>query len=427
MRAMVLSRWARLIGALAFSLGACTPSPAPPTAALPVTAPPVLPSTLVPPTATAAPTIVTIWLPPLLAPDVATPAGALLADRLESFEGSHPGVKLAVRTKETSGPSGLLETLRTASVVARVSLPHLIALGPGELSAAADETLIVAYPGPLPPPEEADWYSFALQSAAVGDVRYGVPSAAQTEILEYEIASYSRAPTDWAAIVGGPAPFLFPAADPHAAFTLAEYLSGGAQLTQADGSPAIDPGALEEVLMFYGSAYSAGVLPLTSRQYESSAATAALFGERRAASAVAPLETWMRAPRSGASASPLPTRDGTGIAVARTWSWCLVTEDAAIQPIVVELVEWLSEPEFLGEWTYALGSLPPNAAALGAWPAGAPATLVNQLVRVAQPMPPRRITDVVGPVLRKAVDAVLSGALTPQTAALQASTEVAGP
>jgi hypothetical protein len=135
----------------------------------------------------------------------------------------------------------------------------------------------------------------------------------------------------------------------------------------------------------------------------------------------------MQAPRSGSSASALPTRDGNGIAVARTWSWCLVTEDAAIQPIVVELVEWLSEPEFLGEWTYALGSLPPNAAALEVWPAGAAATLVNQLVRVAQPMPPRRITDIVGPALRKSVDAVLSGALTPQTAALQASTEVAGP
>jgi hypothetical protein len=52
---------------------------------------------------------------------------------------------------------------------------------------------------------------------------------------------------------------------------------------------------------------------------------------------------------------------------------------------------------------------------------------VQQLVSVARPVPARQITELVGPALRKAVDAVLSGAMTPQTAALQASTEVAGP
>ena len=86
-----------------------------------------------------------------------------------------------------------------------------------------------------------------------------------------------------------------------------------------------------------------------------------------------------------------------------------------------------SDPGFLGPWTYALGSLPPNAVALEAWPAGPSTTLVQQLVSVARPVPPRQITELVGPALRKAVDEVLSGAMTPQTAALQASTEVAGP
>ena len=59
-----------------------------------------MPSTLTPPTGTPAPTIVTLWVPPFLAPDANTDAGALLAVRLEAFETIHPGVKLAVRTKE---------------------------------------------------------------------------------------------------------------------------------------------------------------------------------------------------------------------------------------------------------------------------------------------------------------------------------------
>ena len=424
---MIRTRWARLISALAFSLAGCTPNAAAPTATIAATAPPILPSTLTPATATASPTILTVWVPPFLAPEPASEAGALLAERLEAFEASHPGLKVAVRTKETAGASGLLETLRAASVVAPASLPHLIALSPGELSAAAEGELIVRYPGALPAPGESEWYPFALDSASLEGVRYGVPSAAQTEVLVYETGGYARAPSDWSAIVGGPAPFLFPAADPLAAFTLAEYLAAGGQLALADGQPAIDPAALEQVLMFYGSAYSAGVLPLTSRQYETSALTADLFQQGRAASAVAPLETWMASPRAGAAAAALPTRDGNGVVLARTWSWTLVTNETDLQADAIALVEWLSEPDFLGPWTHALGSLPPNAAALETWPSGPAATLVNQLVHVAQPTPPRRISDVVGPALRKSVDAVLSGALTPQTAALQASTEVASP
>jgi ABC-type glycerol-3-phosphate transport system substrate-binding protein len=245
--------------------------------------------------------------------------------------------------------------------------------------------------------------------------------------LVYDLASYARAPADWAAVVGGPAPFLFPAADPRAAFTLAQYLAAGGQLTQSQGKPAIDPAALEEILTFYGSAYSAGVLPLISRQYETASQTESLFAERRAASAVAPLLDWMEDPRPGSAATALPTRDGAGVTLVRTWTWSLVSKDPDKQTIVVALIEWLSDPTFLGPWTYALGGLPPNAAALQAWPAGAPAILVNQLVQVARPLPPRQITEVVGPAMRKAVDAVLTGALTPQTAALQASTEVAGP
>jgi ABC-type glycerol-3-phosphate transport system substrate-binding protein len=425
MRAMIRTRWARLAGALTFSLAACTSAPPTNTPTAAPTTPPIVPSTLAPPTGTPTPTVLTVWLPPFLAPTESTRAGTLFAARLAAFESRHPGVTVAVRTKQVEGSAGLLETLDAASSVAPASLPDLIALGPGEVTAAAESELIVPYSGALPPPDEGAWYAFALESATVGGVRYGVPTAGEAEVLVYDPALYARAPANWAAIVGGPAPFVFPAADPRAAFTLAQYLAAGGELVGPQAHPAIDPAVLEEVLTFYGSAYSAGVLPLTSRQYDTSDETEATFTERRAASAVAPLAYWMANPRPGAAAVALPTRDGAGIVLAHAWSWSLVTED--LRPLAVELVEWMSEPEFLGEWTYALGSLPPNAAALDTWPSGAPATLVNQLVQVARPMPPRRITDAVGPPIRKAVDAVLTGALTPQTAALQASTEVAGP
>jgi hypothetical protein len=423
---MSLRLWARLVGALAFSLGACTSTPtASPTASS--TAPPVLPSTLAPASATPPPTVISLWLPPFLAPDRSSESGALLQARLSDFEASHPRVRLIVRIKELEGPSGLLETLLLASDAAPAALPDLIILRAGDLMAAADEERIVPYPAPLPSPDAEAWYEFALESSQVDATRYGVPSPSQTDVLVYDRQALRRPPTSWSDVLGSPAPFLFPAADLQAAFTLAQYLALDGQLTQPEGSPAIDPAALEAVLKFYGSAYNAGTLPLTSRQYQSSAQTWTAFEERRATSAVAPLEAWMASSLEDAAASALPTRHGSGIALATTWSWAVVTRDAERQAITVELIEWLSEPAFLGPWTHALGALPPNNAALDVWPEGPATDLTNQLVLIARPMPFGEVIDAVGPAMWKAVDAVLSGGLAPQAAALQAATDVAEP
>jgi len=423
---MWLQRRARLAGALAVFLVGCTPAAPSPTPSATPSPPPVVPSTLTSPSATPSPDLITVWVPPFLEASSSTTAGALLADRLAQFEADQPGVRVQLRLKETSGPAGLLESLRAATAVAPAALPDLIALTASDLATAADEGLVDAYPAGLPP-QTTSWLSFAVEGASPAGVLYGVPLAAQTDVIVYDVPSFARAPADWSDLIGGPAPFLFPAADPRASFTLAQYLALGGQLTQADGSPALDPSVLEEVLTFYGSAYNAGVLPLTSRQYESSAQTWSAFQQRRAASAVAPLEAWLADPLSGASAAPLPTRDGAGVTVATTWTWAVVTRDPETQSVLVELVEWLSDPEFTGPWTHSLRRMPVQAAALAAWPDGPARLLVQQLAAVARAAPPQTLLDVVGPPTRRAVDAVLSGAQPPQAAALTASMEVVAP
>ena len=424
---MSLRRWARLAGALAFSLGGCTPVAATPSPTASVSPPPIVPSTLAPPSATPPPTVITVWLPQFQAPDSTSESGALLQERLAAYEVAHPRVKLVVRTKDQEGSSGLLETLRLASAAAPDALPDLISLRAGDLAAAAEEGAILIYPAPLPPPEAGSWYGFALESSHIDGTRYGVPSSSQTDVLVYDRTVLGRAPSSWSEVLASPAPFLFSAGDSQAAFTLAQYLTLDGQLEQPGGSPTIDPAALEEVLKFYGSAYNAGTLPLISRQYQNSAQTWGAFEERRATSAVAPLEGWMTNSTEAAAAGPLPTRDGSGIALTTTWSWAVVTRDAERQATVIDLVEWLSEPSFLGPWTHALGALPPNSAALESWPQGAATVLANQLVQIARPMPFGEVIAAVGPAVRKAVDAVLSGELAPQAAALRASTEVAAP
>ncbi len=420
-------QWARLAGALAVLLSGCSPGTPSPTATVTATAPPIVPSTLSPTTPTPSPIILTLWLPPSLAPTNSTAAGALLANRVAEFEAAHPSLHLEIRLRDASGPAGLLERLRLAAAAAPATLPDLIALDPASLSLAALEELVQPYPGALPPPAETGWFPFALAPGEPDEPRYGIPVAAQTWVLAYNRDRLRRTPASWSDLVGSDGPFLFPAADPRAVFVLSQYLALQGELTHSDGSPAIDPAVLEEVLTFIGSAYNAGTLPLTSRQYDRASQTWTALLEGQAASAMAPLASWMAQGSEAIPARSLPTRSGAGIALTETWSWALVTDDPERQAIAVELVEWLSQPAFLGAWTRALGWLPPNNAALETWRADRAATLVRQLTLVAKPLPSGSILDEVGPAMRSAVDSVLTGSLTPQNAALQASTEVGGP
>jgi ABC-type glycerol-3-phosphate transport system substrate-binding protein len=424
---MSLRSRARLAGALAIFLAGCTSGTVTPFPTATSTAPPIVPSTPSPSTPTPAPLVFTLWLPPAFAPGDSTAAGSLLAARLAEFETAHAGLRLEVRLRDASGPAGLLETLRLSGAVAPAAQPDLIALDSGSLAAAAAEGLVRPYVGDLPEPEQARWYGFALESTAVGGVRYGIPAASQAWVLAYNRDLFSRPPAFWSDVVGSSGPFLFPAADPRSVFVLAQYLSLGGVLEQPDGSAAIDPATLEEVLTFIGSAYNAGILPLTTRQYDRSTQTWTALLEGHAASAMAPLSAWMGQGSEALPARALPTRSGMGTTLADTWSWALVTTDDERQAIAVELIEWLSRPDFLGPWTRALGWLPPNEVGLEAWRQDRASTLVRQLVVVALPLPPTSILDVVGPALRSAVDSVLSGAQTPQNAALEASTAVGAP
>ena len=414
--------------ALAVTLAACSPAPTPqpPT----TTAAPVVPPTLTPepgPTATPSPLVLRAWVAPAFAPDPQSEAGGLLQARLEAFEAAHPNVKVEIRLKDEAGPAGLLETLQAALRVAPAALPDLITLDSSDLAQAAVGAGLAAL---IPLPEEADAgiFDFARQAVEIGGERYGQPFGSRADVLVFRVDSFARAPRSWSDLLSSTPPFLFPAGDPEALTTLAEYLSLEAGLADERGELRLDPLALEEVLAFYGSAHNAGLLPLTVRQYESSLETWGAFHEGRASSAVAPLHVFLAEGRPTTEwAAPLPTRDGAGVCLALAWSWALVTQDPERKQLANDLMAWLTDPTFLGPWTQALGLLPVDRATLDAWLDGTDKTLAEQLIKVARPTPMIGVRSAVGAPIRAAVDSVLSGQLTPNAAALAAAQALPAP
>lgn len=415
---------------LAICLGACAPNGAePPTGA---------PGSLVTPDGdAAAPTTtalstagraLSIWVPPDFSPDGPGEAAAKLAERLRGFEDSHPGVRVEVRVKGRSGPAGLLETLAAAHQAAPSILPDLVALDGPDLASAHAREVILAWQETGTMPETWGWIPAVVDGARSQGKLIGLPFAAQADVFAFRPEAYPTPPLSWADMLTGNGSFLFPAGDPWSAFTLAQYLSAGGMLRDAEGSPLLDAEALQDVLAFYAAARAGGLLPLSSRQHENSSTTAEALSSGQVGAAVVPFDQLTDLEAEGLQiVGPWPSRDGQGTCFVNPWSWAVVARSSAPEPLAIELAIWLARPEFVSSWTRALELLPATSSALAAWPADAPRALAEMLGSVCLPLPLPEDLALFGPVLRDAVGATLTGDLTPEAAAMLAAATLTKP
>jgi hypothetical protein len=100
-------------------------------------------------------------------------------------------------------------------------------------------------------------------------------------------------------------------------------------------------------------------------------------------------------------ARPVAEREGQPVAGAAAGA------DVERQQLAVELAEWLTEEEFLGEWVESVGFLSPRPAQRARW---------DSLLGSARAVPPVELMEAVAPVLQDAVASVLAG-VSPEVAA----------
>jgi len=370
--------------------------------------------------------ILRLWLAPAFDPDDGSPAGMLLRERLDAFKNSHSGVEVEIRIKEESGIGGLYQSLETATVAAPSVVPDLISLNPESLKTAALDGLIVPLEPLLETPTSPAWYDHTVTIARIEGNFYGRPIASETEILAYRTFLFQTPPMTWSNILAGPESFLFPANDPEASFSLAQYLALGGSLVDDAGDPALDPIVLTEVLTFYDSAWNSNILSKVALQYANAAETWEALVAERATSAVAPLDEFLlESDLRVYSAVPLPTQTEPGTGFAKTWSLAIVNNDTDHQELAAQMIDWLTEPEFLGPWTHALGMLPPTNLALSQWPEGPETSLASSLVTIMRPELPADTVAVFGPPIRDAITAVIRDGVKPSNAAVSAAQSVA--
>ncbi|MBN1267044.1 MAG: extracellular solute-binding protein [Anaerolineales bacterium] len=366
-----------------------------------------------------------IWIDPIFASDTETPGGQLLQERIAAFEELHPGITVNMRIKTRSGPSGLLETLSNIGTAAPNLNPDLITLNPELLHMAYIRGLIYSMDGIYEAPSGPDWYSFAVDSAWIENSFLSLPFGAEAQAFVYRRDRYTTIPNGWSEILNGAAPLLFPSADPEAVFTIAMYQAAGGQLRAEENALQIDRTTLTDILSLYSSARSAGLLPTSVLEMVSSTETWTAFHEGRAGIALAPYTAFSHEYNPETEAMiPIPVNSTTSLTIAETWGWAVATEDSTRQPLVMELLGWLSAPEFVGPWTEAVGLLPVSRPVLENWADTSDISLANLLIPSIRAIPELEFLETVGPILQPAVQSVVEGSKPADLAAQDAALEI---
>ena len=358
-----------------------------------------------------------IWVPPHFSPAPDAPTAVLLQERLAEFERQNPGVSIEVRVKAEEGPSGLLDALTTTSAAAPLALPDLVALPHRILHEAASQELIYPFDELTDSMSEDDWYDYARELSQLQNSLYGLPFAGDVQLLTYRPVSIESPPQDWEAALESPGPMAFPAADPLALFTLAQYQALGGEVLDEQGRPYLDQAQLTEVLNFYQQANEQGLFPLWLTQLQSDQQAWDAFDERRSDMVVSCSTRYLEQGMAGMDVAPVLTADSSLSTVATGWVWALAAANSEHHELSVRLAEHLSEAQFLAEWTRSVGYLPPRPSALELWIGTRMRSRFDLISQTAQILPPVDILAVLGPILEKATVDVIKQQSDPASAA----------
>jgi len=334
-----------------------------------------------------------IWLPPEFSPSRGDLAATILQNQLDSFREENPNVQFEIRLKEESGAGGLLESMQAARTAAPLALPDLVLLSSEVLPKAIESNLLFALDEGLSAPLDEDWYIFGLQSVVNNGKTYGIPLAGDALIIMHRFSALEQIPKTWEESLEEPLSIGFAAADPNAFFSMVHL----AYVAAIDGpfsqGTEFSDEQIRDLLGYYFDGEAIGVFPFWLSQFDNQEQSWQSFIEGQTAMVVTWSSRFLSSPDSNLGAGLLPTQDGQGFTLAKTWAWTLIAPEGPRTEFSLKLAEHLSEPEFLAQWTAAAGLIPTRSSSLRAWSPDQRQALVSQIVPVASilPLPEQRV------------------------------------
>ena len=360
-------------------LSACANLPAPSTT--PITATEVAEN--IPPAETEeiptednTPKILRVWLPPQFNPDAETEAAAILRARLDSFIKRRPDLILEIRIKSETGEASLLNTLIATNEAAPSIMPDLVALPRADLENAAELGISHPIDGLTTLLDDPDWFPYARPLAHIQNAAYGLPFAANLLGLRY-LPNEDFPLHTLENLIEQESQILFPEDSATLSFCLYDEEN-------------MEVESLTQLFTFYQSD---------------------LFSTENGFT-VQWTNDFLDETPTDAIIVPVLDPKGDGCSLADAWLWTLAGNDPEYQFVAAELAEYLSQSDFLSEWTAALGMLPPRPTALDE-----SETLLHELSLVAQPIPSNDTVDALAEIFRAATTSLVQEQVDPSSIA----------
>ncbi len=410
----------------------CDLSPAQPTPA-----PGVATDTPAPSLPTSAPTAVTPGPPPVItltmwtteafSPTQAITTGRILAAQAAAFEETHPDVRLEFVLKKPYGKGGILDFLLTTGAVVPELLPDLVLIDVDELDSAVQADLLQPLDDLVPAELVADLYPFAREAGIFGGRLYGLQVWADLDHLVYNTGKMTIPPRSWPGVLSNPGPYIFPAGGQaglvNDAFLIQYLAVRGQPATAVPEEPFLDQESLAAVLQFYQDGISRGVFPIDIVDYHSTEDCWRDFLAGKAALAQVSAHRYLleRDRVQTTAVAAIPAINGPAAAIGRGWALALVATDPARQAAAVDLMSQLLASETNAGWARAASFLPTRQSALANEDAADTyLRFLAQQLQSARPRPVLVNYAQVAAALQSAVDSVLSGSTTPESAAAEA-------
>lgn len=374
----------------------------------------------------------TIWWPAPLAVDQDSTAGEMLARQRMEYE-SLRGVRITIRTKRADGPGGMFETLLSASRVAPAAVPDLVLVQHGELLRLVNNRL--ARPVNLISLPFDDLFEAGLVLGQAQGEQYGIPYALEIQHAVYRSAALSTPPRTLETLLRSGERYLFPARATRGVNPtfLAMYVAAGGRVADEDGSPVIDREPLVRVLSYFERAVASGTAGAALLEYATTMQYWSQFMTGQVNIVQIDSTTYLaqRAggmPSTGPSAvaaAPLPMIGAAAPTIIDGWVWAVTATELGRQEQALDLLRWLMEASHQGTFLEALGILPSRRASLALWSDHEYVPFVEELLS----RPPAPLPDILdlelGNALQDALEAVLTGRESAESAADDAVAQLA--
>jgi ABC-type glycerol-3-phosphate transport system substrate-binding protein len=348
------------------------------------------------------PLTLTLWLPPSFSPFSGDLPATLLQDRLDEFHEMYPNVQVEIRLKLEGGSGGMLDSLINALSAAPLALPDLVLISSDQAQVAIQNQLLAPLSDFRNDNFSDDWYKWGLQIVQFEGEDYGLPFAGDALVLAHRFSAIEQIPSNWSTSLDASLSIGFAAADPEALFTQVQLLALMDSEPLPSDSDSINPDLMQEILNYYSDGQAIGIFPfwLTQQSWQA-------YIEGRTPMVATWSSRFFASNDDNLGAGTIPTMNGQSATLAKGWAWSLTSANSERTALAYQLGEFLSQAEFMAQWTAAANLLPARESALTAWTPDKRQVLALQVAPGAEILPPSEERTAKGNAISEAVISLL--------------------